>query len=133
MQLYRADREGRKHGGCALYVRNDLTSQLVTTHSNRACDTLIVKIKSLNIIIIVNYRPPDAKEKEFEEQLKVCQDAIEDIIEKDPKVKDIFQVGDFNMNAFRGQVGKYIQRKFKTRQLKRNKLKCSYSMQTKIF
>ena len=99
MQLYRADREGRKHGGCALYVRNDLTSQLVTTHSNRACDTLIVKIKSLNIIIIVNYRPPDAKEKEFEEQLKVCQDAIEDIIEKDPKVKDIFQVGDFNMKC----------------------------------
>ena len=48
MQLYRADREGRMHGGCALFVRNDLTSQLVTTHSNRLCDTLIVKIKSLN-------------------------------------------------------------------------------------
>ena len=99
MQLYRADREGRKHGGCALYVRNDLTSHLVTTHSNRACDTLIVKIKSLNLIIIVNYRPPDAKEKEFEEQIKVCQDAIAEITEKDPKVKDIFQVGDFNMKC----------------------------------
>ena len=99
MQLYRADREGRKHGGCALYVRNDLNSQLVTTHSNRSCDTLIVKIKSLNLIIIVNYRPPDAKENEFEEQLKVCQDAIEDITEKDPKVKDIFQVGDLNMKC----------------------------------
>ena len=99
MQLYRADREGRKHGGCALYVRNDLTSQLVATHSNGACDTLIVKIKSLNLIIIVNYRPPDAKEKEFEEQLKICQDTITDITERDPKVKDVFQVGDFNMKC----------------------------------
>ena len=69
MQLYRSDREGRKHGGCALYVRNDLTSQLVSTHSNRSCDTLIVKIKSLNLIVIVNYRPPDAKESEFKEQI----------------------------------------------------------------
>ena len=49
--------------------------------------------------MIVNYRPPDAKEGEFKKQLDVCQDAIKDITEKDPKVKDIFQVGDFNMKC----------------------------------
>ena len=99
MQLFRADREGRRHRGCALYVRNDLNSQLVTTHSNRSCDTLVVKIKTLNLIIIVNYRPPDAKEDEFQEQLNVCQEAIDGIVEKDSKVRDIFQVGDFNMKC----------------------------------
>ena len=67
-----------------------MTSQLVSTHSNRSCDTLIVKIKSLNLVVIVNYRPPDAKESEFKEQLDVCQDAINDIIEKRFKGKRYF-------------------------------------------
>ena len=54
MTLFRANREGRTHGGCALYVRSHLTCDLVAAHSNRACDTLIVKIKSLNLLVIVN-------------------------------------------------------------------------------
>ena len=97
--LFRADREGRTHGGCALYIRDDLTSEIVTAHSNKACDTLIVKIKTLNLLVIVNYRPPDTKEEEFAEQLEVCQEAIDKITNKDPKVKDIFQIGDFNMKC----------------------------------
>ena len=99
MNLYRADREGRTHGGCALYVRSDLTSELVAVHSNMACDTLIVKIKSLNLLIFVNYRPPDSTEEEFQEQLDICQEAIDNITAKDVKVKDIFQVGDFNLKC----------------------------------
>ena len=92
MQLYRADREGRKHGGCALYVRNDLTSQLMITHSNRSCDTLIVKIKSLNLLLIVNYRPPDAKEKEFSEQLKSAKMPLKISLKKTPNSKIFFRL-----------------------------------------
>ena len=98
-KLYRADREGRTHGGCALYVRDDLTCSLVTAHSNMACDTLIVKVKTLNTLLIVNYRPPDSTEEEFEELLEVCQEAIEKVPNMDPKVKDIFQIGDYNLKC----------------------------------
>ena len=101
MNLFRADREGRTHGGCALYVRKDLSSELVVAHSNMACDTLVVRIKSLNLLVFVNYRPPDASETEFEEQLNVCQETIDNIISKDVKVKDIFQVGDFNLKCIK--------------------------------
>ena len=45
--IYRADRASpRSHGGCMVYVRNDLATQLVTSHSNGFCETLIVKIKT---------------------------------------------------------------------------------------
>ena len=71
----------------------------MAAHSNRACNTLIVKIKSLNLLVIVNYRPPDTTEDEFEEQLKVCQDAIDSIAVKDKKVKDIYQIEDYNMKC----------------------------------
>ena len=98
-KLYRADREGRSHGGCALYVRNDLTCELVTAHSNMACDTLVVKVKTLNTLVIVNYRPPDSKEDEFQEMLEVNQDAIEKVTERDPKVKDVIHIGDFNFKC----------------------------------
>ena len=98
-KLYRADREGRTHGGCALYVRDDLTCELVASHSNMACDTLIVKVKTLNILVIVNYRPPDSSEEEFVELLEVCQEAIEKVSQKDPKVRDIFQIGDYNLKC----------------------------------
>ena len=82
-----------------MYVRDDLTCELVTAHSNMACDTLIVKVKTLNTLVIVNYRPPDSNEEEFEELLEVCQEAINKVTEKDPKVNDIFQIGDYNFKC----------------------------------
>ena len=97
--LYRADRENRTHGGCALYVRDNLTCELITAHSNMACDTLVVKVKTLNTLVIVNYRPPDSTQEEFEELLEVSQEAINNVPNKDPKVKDIFQIGDFNFKC----------------------------------
>ena len=64
-----------------------------------ACDTLIVKVKTLNTLVIVNYRPPDSSKEEFEDLLEVCQEAIENVTENDPKVKDIFQIGDYNLKC----------------------------------
>ena len=43
--LYRADRAApRTHGGCAVYIRNDLTTQLVMKHSNTVCESIAIKI-----------------------------------------------------------------------------------------
>ena len=45
--IYRADRdESRTHGGVAIYVREDLSSNLETVHSNAVCETLVVKVKN---------------------------------------------------------------------------------------
>ena len=96
--LYRADRGPEKtHGGCAIYLRNDLIGRLVESHSNSMCETLIVKVKSLNLILICLYRPPNCTIAKFREALEVCQRAIDEVSEKDPKVKDILQFGDFNL------------------------------------
>ena len=45
--LHRSDRaNGRSHGGSCIYVRTNLTSQLLSSHSNGTCDSLVVKVKS---------------------------------------------------------------------------------------
>jgi hypothetical protein len=81
--MYRADREGRTHGGCAVYVRRDLVNDLVTSHSNSYCDTLAVKVNTLETLIIVNYRPPGSLFERFEEALEVSQEAIDTTMKGD--------------------------------------------------
>ena len=61
------------------------------------CETLIVKVKSLNLILICVYRPQKCAVANFREALEVCQKAINEVSETDPKVKDILQFGDFNL------------------------------------
>ena len=96
--LYRTDRGPEKtHGGCAIYLRNDLIGHLVDSHSNSICETLVVKVKSLNLLLICVYRPPKCPVSKFCEALEVCQKAINEVSEKDPKVKDILQFGDYNL------------------------------------
>ena len=51
--LYRADRDAsRTHGGCAMWVRCDLASKQVVSHSNAWVETLIVKIKTLDTLVL---------------------------------------------------------------------------------
>ena len=94
--LYRADRESRSHGGCAIYVRADLTSQLAMVHSNTYCDTIAVSIKTLDTLVVVNYRPPNTPYKKFAEALRVTRETINTTMKEESKVRNIFQVGDFN-------------------------------------
>ena len=109
--LYRADRgPGKSHGGVAIYLRNDLIGQLVTAHSNSQCETLVVKVKTLNLLLMCVYRPPDATSENFGESINICQKAIEDVTEKDPKVKDVLILGDFNLPCITWPSGKIYQR-----------------------
>ena len=94
--LYRSDRDSRTHGGCAIYVREDLTSSLETNHSNSVCETLAVKIKTLNTLVVAQYRPPDCQLDEYIEALAVSQQAIEKTMKNDCKVRTILKFGDFN-------------------------------------
>ena len=95
--LYRSDRaNGRSHGGSCVYVRSDLTSKLIMSHSNGTCDSLAVKVKIFESIVICMYRPPDTKLEQFEDALNVVQDAIDENMKTDSKCKTILQVGDYN-------------------------------------
>ena len=50
--LYRSDRgPGKSHGGVAIYLRDDLTGQLVVAASNSMCETLVIKVKTLNLLL----------------------------------------------------------------------------------
>ena len=109
--LYRTDRGPLKsHGGVAIYLRNDLIGQLVSSHSNNQCESLVVKIKTLNMLLMCVYRPPDATVENFCETIEICQRAIDDVTEKDPKVKDVLILGDFNLPCISWPSGKIYQR-----------------------
>ena len=56
------------------------------------------------------YRPPDATTENFDESMKICQKAIDDVVEKDPKVKDVLILGDFNLPCITWPSGKIYQR-----------------------
>ena len=109
--LFRSDRgPGKSHGGVAIYLRNDLIGQLVTSHSNSMCETLVVKVKTLNLILICVYRPPNSTVEAFEEALNVCQKAINDVTDSDPKVKDVLMLGDFNLPFISWPKGEIYQK-----------------------
>ena len=94
--LYRSDREGRTHGGTCIYTRNDLATQQLVSHSNSVCETLVLKVKTLEIILVSIYRPPDTSLEAFTEAISLSKAAIDDTLEKDPKTKTILQFGDYN-------------------------------------
>ena len=94
--FFRSDRAGRSHGGTAAYVRNDLACQVLLSESNSVCESLILKVKSLETILISMYRPPDCSLEVFGEALENVKETIDKAVEKDPKLSNIIQVGDYN-------------------------------------
>ena len=105
--LYRADRgPGKSHGGVAIYLRNDLIGQLVVAHSSSMCETLVVKVKALNLLLACLYRPPDSTFESFKEALSVSQKAIDEVTDNDTKVKDVLMFGDFNLPFISWPSGK---------------------------
>ena len=77
-------------------VRADLTSKLIQSHSNGTCESLVVKVRNFDTLLVCMYRPPDTKLKQFEEALNVVEDALKESLKSDPKCSTIIQVGDYN-------------------------------------
>ena len=65
--VFRADRNrpkkryGRNSGGVAIYVRNDIAamSEIALEYSTGVIEALVLKIRSLNMLVCVIYRPPN--------------------------------------------------------------------------
>ena len=49
--LFRSDRLNRSHGGVCIYVRKDLAVKSELKDSNSFCDSLILHIPQLNLVI----------------------------------------------------------------------------------
>ena len=97
--LYRSDRlGGRTHGGVAVYVRDDLTVRELFKYSNNCCESIIVEIKELELILITVWRPPNSPKQLFQETLDKCQEIINSEIENETvhKSRTLLVLGDFN-------------------------------------
>lgn len=89
--LSRTDRAQRERGGVCMYIDDDFASTVLHSLSNSVCETLILKIVSINLVICLMYRPPDCKQDEF----LPCLSDIRKTLSEHENTKIIF-LGDLN-------------------------------------
>ena len=58
------------------------------SHSNGTGDSLAVKVKSFEALIICMYQPPDTKYDEFREALETLQETIDNVIQNDLQIQN---------------------------------------------
>ena len=91
--LLRCDREGRQGGGVALYVREDLTGDILFSFDNGVCELLVVMVHQLNTVVAVMYRPPDTRMSEFSEALAKLDSCLSSLPAPTPTIT---LMGDLN-------------------------------------
>ena len=66
------------------------------TQSNSYCESIAIKVKTLETLVICTYRPPDSTYELFKEALENCQEAINQTMKENLQVRNILYFGDFN-------------------------------------
>ena len=89
----RCDRETRQGGGVALYLREDLTGDVLCTFDNGVCELLVVMVHQLNTAVAVVYRPPNTRINQFSELISKLDNVLADLPTPTPTVT---LMGDFN-------------------------------------
>ena len=84
--IVRCDRDGRDGGGVCLFLRDDLTGEVLSTFDNSVCSLLVCRIHQLNSIVCIAYRPPNTKFKEFIDMLDSLDQTLEDLKRTDENV-----------------------------------------------
>ena len=100
--LHRSDRAGgRQGGGVALFLRDDLTGDMLAsyaeTHPHRSgsvCELLVVKVHQLDTVVCVLYRPPDTRLEEFSGVLQYLDHTLSSLPTPTPTV---ILMGDMNL------------------------------------
>ena len=92
--LFRCDREGRQGGGVGLYLREDMTGDILCSHDNGVCGLLVVMIHQLNTVVAVVYRPPDTRFHEFNDILVKLDLCLANLPAPTPTIA---LLGDFNL------------------------------------
>ena len=88
-----SDRVGRQRGGVCLFLREDLTGEVLSSYSNGVCELLMVKVPQLNTVVVVMYRPPDTTQQEFEMVLSKLDELL---LELPAPTPTIALMGDLN-------------------------------------
>ena len=91
--ILRQDRMGRQRGGVCLFLRDDLTGEVLCGQSNGVCELLMVKVHQLDTIITVIYRPPDTYLREFSPILNKVESVLQNLPAPTP---NITIMGDLN-------------------------------------
>ena len=94
--LFRSDRLNRSHGGVCIYVRKDLAVKLEVKDSNSFCDSLILHIPQLNLVITNLYRPPNCPEELFVQTLEQSAVFLRNMEASSQRANDYLILGDFN-------------------------------------
>ena len=94
--LFRSDRVGRSHGGVCIYVRNNLATSVILKDSNAFCDTLVLRIHKLDLLLINIYRPPKCPSNLFLQSLEAIKQIINNFEEHDKRAHDILLTSDCN-------------------------------------
>lgn len=94
--LYRSDRVGRSHGGVCIYVRNDLAAEEIMKDSNSYCDSLVLKVHQLNLLLINVYRPPACKSELFVQTVEALANVVRNTEMYDQSSPNLMIFGDFN-------------------------------------
>ena len=93
--LLRSDRAGRQGGGVAIYLRDDLTGEVLGATDNGVCELLAVHVHQLNTVVTVIYRPPDTRLAEFSPVLAQLDNILCELSDPTPS---IVLMGDFNFS-----------------------------------
>jgi exonuclease III len=94
--LFRSDRVGRSHGGVCIYVRNNMATSVILKDSNAFCDTLVLRIHKLDLLLINIYRPPKCPSNLFLQSLEAIKQIINNFEEHDKRAHDILLTSDCN-------------------------------------
>ena len=89
----RCDRVGRQGGGVGLYLREDLTADILCSFDNGVCGLLVVMIHQLKTAVAVIYRPPDTRMDEFSELLEKLDSCLSALPAPTPSIT---VMGDLN-------------------------------------
>ena len=94
--LFRSDRTDRSHGGVCTYIRNDLAYSIILKDSNSYCDTLVIRIHKLNLLLITFYRPPKCPTNLFLQSLQAIKQVLNNFEEHNKTAHDIIITTDSN-------------------------------------
>ena len=94
--IFRSDRVGRTHGGVATYVRKDLVVKSEAKDSNSFCDSLLLHIPQLNLVLVNIYRPPNCPEALFAQTLEFTSVFLRNLEDHANCANTYMVVGDFN-------------------------------------
>ena len=94
--VFRSDRTGRSHGGVVTYVRKDLVVKTEIKDSNSFCDSLVLHIPQLDIVLANIYRPPNCPEAMFAQTLEYASVFLRNLEDHQKCANTYLVVGDFN-------------------------------------